>query len=122
MDILKELQQRILFWDGGMGSLLQEQGLAPGELPGTWNISHPQVITDIHQRYLEAGADIITVHAEACTHLDRVIGQIRGCGKKAGVVLNPATPLTALDYILDQADMVLLMSVQSFVRGSVRED
>ncbi len=62
MDILKELQQRILFWDGGMGSLLQEQGLAPGELPGTWNISHPQVITDIHQRYLEAGADIINTN------------------------------------------------------------
>ena len=58
-----------------------------------------------------AGADIITVHAEACTHLDRVIGQIHDCGKKAGVVLNPATPLSALEYVLPKLQMVLLMSV-----------
>ena len=57
------------------------------------------------------GADIITVHAEACTHLDRVIGQIRDCGVKAGVVLNPATPLEVLDFVLDDLYMVLLMSV-----------
>ena len=66
-------------------------------------------------RYIEdiknAGADIITVHAEACTHLDRVIGQIHDCGKKAGVVLNPATPLSALEYVLPKLQMVLLMSV-----------
>lgn len=59
----------------------------------------------------EAGADIITVHAEACTHLDRVVAQIRECGKEAGVVLNPATPLSVLDYVLPQLKMVLLMSV-----------
>ncbi len=59
----------------------------------------------------ELGADIITVHAEACRHLDRVIGQIKACGKKAGVVLNPATPLSVLDYVLDELDMVLLMTV-----------
>ncbi len=78
-------------------------------------------IFDVHMmveepgRYVEEiaelGADIITVHAEACTHLDRVIGQIKNCGKKAGVVLNPATPLSVLDYVLDDLDMVLLMSV-----------
>ncbi|MCI8505242.1 MAG: ribulose-phosphate 3-epimerase [Lachnospiraceae bacterium] len=66
-------------------------------------------------RYIEAfakaGADIITVHAEACTHLDRVIGQIKAAGKKAGVALNPATPLCALDYVLDGLDMVLIMTV-----------
>ena len=59
----------------------------------------------------QAGADIITVHAEACTHLDRVIGQIHDCGKKAGVALNPATSLTALEYVLPKLQMVLLMSV-----------
>ena len=58
-----------------------------------------------------AGADIITVHAEACTHLDRVIGQIHDCGKKAGVVLNPATPLSVLEYVLPKVEVVLLMSV-----------
>lgn len=83
--------------------------------PYTGRIFDVHMMVEEPGRYVEAvaeaGADIITVHAEACTHLDRVIGQIRGCGKKAGVVLNPATPLTALDYILDQADMVLLMSV-----------
>ena len=57
------------------------------------------------------GADIITVHAEACTHLDRVIQQIKACGKKAAVSLNPATPLCALDYVLEELDMVLLMTV-----------
>ncbi len=66
-------------------------------------------------RYIEAfakaGADIITVHAEACTHLDRVIQQIRNAGVKACVALNPATPLSALDYVLDGLDMVLIMTV-----------
>lgn len=66
-------------------------------------------------RYIEdfaqAGADIICVHAEACTHLDRVIQQIRSCGKKAAVALNPATPLSVLDYVLPDLHMVLIMSV-----------
>ena len=66
-------------------------------------------------RYIEdfaqAGADIICVHAEACTHLDRVIQQIRRCGKKAAVALNPATPLSVLDYVLPDLHMVLIMSV-----------
>lgn len=66
-------------------------------------------------RYIEefaaAGSDIICVHAEACRHLDRVIGQIRACGKKAAVSLNPATPLSVLDYVLPDLYMVLIMSV-----------
>ncbi|MCI9068060.1 MAG: ribulose-phosphate 3-epimerase [Lachnospiraceae bacterium] len=63
------------------------------------------------EAFAEAGADLITVHAEACTHLDRVVGQIKAAGKKAGVALNPATPLSALDYVLDELDMVLIMTV-----------
>lgn len=59
----------------------------------------------------DCGADIITVHAEACTHLDRVIGQIKELGLKAGVALNPATPISVLDCILGQLDMVLIMTV-----------
>ena len=59
----------------------------------------------------EAGADIISVHVEACTHLDRTVNQIKEAGIKAGVVLNPATPIDVLDCILDQVDMVLLMTV-----------
>lgn len=61
--------------------------------------------------YVEAGADLITVHAEACRHLDRVVRQIRGLGVQVGVALNPATSLSALDYILNEVDMILLMSV-----------
>ena len=63
------------------------------------------------QEFVKCGADIITVHAEACTHLDRVIQQIHDAGARAGVALNPATSLTALDYVLDKVDMVLIMTV-----------
>lgn len=69
----------------------------------------------------DAGADLICVHAEACTHLDRVVAAIKETGAKAAVALNPATPLCVLEYVLDQLDMVLIMSVnpgfggQSFI-------
>ena len=59
----------------------------------------------------DAGADMITVHVEACKHLHRTIQAIKAKGLKAGVVLNPATSLSTLDYILEDIDMVLLMSV-----------
>ena len=66
-------------------------------------------------RYVEdfrnAGADIIVVHAEACRHLDRTVTHIRQTGAKAGVALNPATPVSVLEEILPQLDMVLVMSV-----------
>ncbi len=66
-------------------------------------------------RYVEefaaCGADLITVHAEACIHLDRVLQQIKALGCKTGLALNPATPLSAVDYVLDKTDMVLIMSV-----------
>ncbi|WP_077610754.1 ribulose-phosphate 3-epimerase [Clostridium sp. Marseille-P2415] len=59
----------------------------------------------------EAGADLICVHAEACTHLDRTVNQIKEAGLKTGVALNPATPLSVLDCILGEVDMVLIMTV-----------
>ncbi len=59
----------------------------------------------------DAGADLICVHAEACTHLDRTVNQIKEAGLKAGVALNPATPLNVLDCILEEVDMVLIMTV-----------
>ncbi len=71
-------------------------------------IQRPELfITD----FAEAGADLITVSAEACTHLHRVLQTIRALGKKAGVALNPATPLTTIEYTLDEVDVVLIMSV-----------
>ena len=63
------------------------------------------------QDFKEAGADIITVHAEACRHLHRTIAHIHELSAKAGVALNPATPLSSIEYILPDVDMVLLMSV-----------
>lgn len=66
-------------------------------------------------RYIDefkaVGADIITVHQEACCHLNRTIQAIKDAGCKAGVVLNPATSLSTLEYVLDELDMVLIMSV-----------
>lgn len=61
-DIRRVMEERILFCDGGMGSLLQAKGLKPGELPGVWNVTHPEVLVEIHRAYLEAGADIVTTN------------------------------------------------------------
>ena len=75
--------------------------------------------------FAEAGADWITVHQEACTHLHRTVARIKELGKRPGVVLNPATPLSTLDEILGDIDLVMLMSVnpgfggQSFIPSSV---
>lgn len=75
------------------------------------------------EAFAEAGADIIVVHAEACNHLHRVIQQIKGLGKRAGVSFNPATPISTLEYVLNDLDLVLLMSVnpgfggQSFIES-----
>ena len=73
------------------------------------------------EEFAEAGADIITVHPEAGPHVHRTLQAIRALGKKAGVVLNPGTPETQLDYLIDLVDLVLVMSVnpgfggQSFI-------
>ena len=82
---------------------------------------HSDKVFDVHlmidpaQPYLEdyaaAGADIITVHAEADKHLDRSLPVIRGLGKKAGVSLNPSTPENVIEYVLDNVDLILVMSV-----------
>ncbi|NLY56422.1 MAG: ribulose-phosphate 3-epimerase [Firmicutes bacterium] len=71
--------------------------------------------------FVEAGADLITVHVEACPHLQRTLTLIKQAGVKAGVAVNPATPLSFLPYVLDLTDLVLLMTVnpgfggQSFI-------
>lgn len=77
--------------------------------------------------FIDAGADIITFHCEASRHIDRTLQLIRSGGAKAGLVFNPATPLTYLDYELDRIDMVLLMSVnpgfggQSFIDATLEK-
>ncbi len=67
--------------------------------------------------FAEAGADILTVHVEACVHLHSVVQQIKKLGKKAGVALNPATPLSAVEEILPFVDLVLVMSVNPGFSG-----
>jgi ribulose-phosphate 3-epimerase len=75
------------------------------------------------EQFAKAGADIITVHAEAGPHLDRSLQTIRALGKKAGVALNPATPATVIAHVLDRVDLVLVMTVnpgfggQAFIKA-----
>lgn len=77
------------------------------------------------EAFADAGADIITVHVEACRHLDRTLQLIRSLGKKSGVALNPATPENSVEYILDKVDLLLAMSVnpgfggQSFIPATL---
>ena len=75
--------------------------------------------------FVDAGADVITVHAEACTHLNRVVHAIKDAGARAGVALNPATPVSAVEEVLPDLDQVLLMTVnpgfggQAFIESTV---
>ena len=79
------------------------------------------------EAFAEAGADIITIHPEAGPHAHRTVQSIRNLGKKAGISLNPATPAKMLDYLIDEIDLVLVMSVnpgfggQSFIASQLRK-
>ena len=89
-------------------------------------VSDPGILVD---EFAAAGADLITVHYEApgCVHLDRMIQRIHALGKKAGVALNPATPESVLEYVMDSADLILAMSVnpgfggQKFIPSTLRK-
>ena len=97
----------------------------------------PDAVLDVHvmiekpERYVEsfaeAGADMLTVHVEASTHLHRTLQAIRAAGMRAGVSLNPHTPLETIDYVLEDIDMALIMSVnpgfggQSFIPSALRK-
>ncbi len=89
-------------------------------------VRDPGILLD---EFAAAGADLITVHYEApgCVHLDRIIQRIHALGKKAGVALNPATPESVLEYVMDSADLLLAMSVnpgfggQKFIPGTLRK-
>ena len=77
--------------------------------------------------YIDAGADMITIHLESTRHLDRMVNQVKEAGRQVGVVLNPSTPVNTLDAIIEDIDMVLLMSVnpgfggQSFIPKTYRK-
>ena len=98
---------------------------------------HTQKTLDVHlmiapvdlylEAFAEAGADLLTVHAEAGPHLHRTVQAVKALGKKAGVALNPATPVEAVDYIIDDVDVIMVMSVnpgfggQSFIDTQLRK-
>lgn len=98
---------------------------------------HSDKVFDVHlmidpvdpfiEDFAKAGSDIITVHAEAGKHLDRTLQLIRSLGKKAGVSLNPATPESVVEYVIDKVDLILVMSVnpgfggQSFIHSQVEK-
>ena len=79
-------------------------------------VSNPDALLDA---YADAGAEIITVHAEACPHLDRTLSRIRELGCKAGVSLNPHTPADVLRHVLDRLDLILVMTVNPGFGGQV---
>jgi ribulose-phosphate 3-epimerase len=97
--------------------------------------AHTSAVLDVHlmidepirfvDDFVNAGADILTVHTEAATHLHRTVQAIRGAGARAGVSLNPGTSLSDLEYVLDDIDLVLIMTVnpgfggQSFIPSSL---
>jgi len=98
---------------------------------------HSRAVFDVHlmierperwiEAFAEAGANILTIQAEACIHLQRALAQIRANGMRAGLALNPATPLTVLEYLLDDIDLVLVMTVnpgfggQSYIPAMTRK-
>lgn len=98
---------------------------------------HAKKFVDVHlmivepekyvEEFINMGADLVSVHVEACTHLHRVIHQIKDRGAKAGVVLNPATPVSILEDIIGDVDLVLLMSVnpgfggQKFIENTYKK-
>ena len=99
--------------------------------------SHTKMPFDVHlmiapadpylAQFASAGADIITVHAEAGFHLDRSLQAIKALGKKAGVSLNPATPVSVLEHVIDRLDLILIMTVnpgfggQSFIKAMIEK-
>ncbi len=107
------------------GTFVQRLGLLPEVLIGIKKVV--KVPVDVHlmienpdsfiPAFINAGADIITVHAESTRHLGRSIRLIKSLGARAGVALNPATPLSVLDYVLDDIDLVMIMAINPGIVG-----
>ena len=121
-DTLKDLESagvKWVHWDVMDGHFVPNMTFGQHVIKGLRSASG--LFFDVHlmieqpERYLNdfkaAGADMLVVHAEATVHLQRTLAEIRRLGMKSGVALNPSTPLNVLDYVLDDVDMVLIMSV-----------
>lgn len=104
MNLLERLNSGILYLDGGMGTLLQKKGLSAGELPERWNISHPDVIIDIHRAYLDAGSDVISTNTFGAnslkfsdSELDEIIGAAVANARRAIALSKKSEAYVALD-------------------------
>lgn len=123
--LLEEGQADLIHFDVMDGVFVPRYGLHPEILQAIRKIT--KIPVDVHmmtvepERYIpifaQSGADYFVVHAEACPHLHRTITLIKQAGMKAGVALNPATPLTVLDYVLDDIDLVCLMAINPGILG-----
>lgn len=115
----------LIHFDVMDGSFVPRYGLYPEIL--TYLKSKTKIPVDVHmmvdnpEDYIEtfclAGADYYNVHVEACKHLHRVVKKIRDCGMKPGVALNPATPISSLEWVIKEIDMVVLMAINPGIVG-----
>ena len=135
---LKELENaglKWVHWDVMDGQFVPNitfgQHVIKGLRPASGLFFDVHLMIERPERYLsefrDAGADMLVAHVEATVHLQRTLAEIRRLGMKAGAALNPATPLSSLDYVLDDVDMVLVMSVnpgfggQKFLPATLRK-
>jgi len=105
---------------------LRKHAVKPDGTPAVLDVHlMVQPVDSLAQAFCRAGADIVTFHPDASTHVDRTLQLIRGEGKQAGLVFNPATPLDVLEWVIDKVDVIMLMSVnpgfggQSFIPSSL---
>ena len=137
-DTLRELEAagvKWVHWDVMDGHFVPNmtfgQHVIKGLRPASGLFFDVHLMIEQPERYLAdfkaAGADMLVVHAEATVHLQRTLAEIRRLGMKSGVALNPSTPLSVLDYVMDDVDMVLIMSVnpgfggQKFIPATFRK-
>ena len=104
MNLFDTLGKRLVFFDGGMGTLLQEKGLGAGELPELWNLEHPEIIEKIHRAYLDAGADIIKTNTFGANG-----AKLHGCGRSVSEIVTAAVGLAR--KAADEKDALVAMDI-----------